>query len=500
MKRLLQLFRILITLFCVVLPLLHILFMTGIFQNKYLRVAEKNVALAIKKYQYARNMALKEQAAAQASGNSAAPPALKSDLAAPPVPADSSSEDNDGIIQDDEGIIQEGEEENFGKNFGADNFQNGGSFSQDNLPEFTGGRGHFKRNKHVDRDLTKNEHFQLLLDMADDVPNTIDGGDGKSFEEMLEFDDINAHSKEVKDGIKDDSNEPFAVQLELRKQEHRAEKQFDVDEFGEEKLEMKIQRYKERHAKRVEQKINQVENEMSGFVTNSTMPFKPRPNFGKRFNSSDYASFFSELEITKQGVLPLEDKPMMIKPDFLEWASSDDTHLPMPLKWYEDVDNPTLTGSKYILNPIDFCADRESVRMLVIVSSALWHFERRDIIRKTWGGKTGKDIKVLFHVGTDYNGDRQIQLEEEFRLNKDLVQVNIREHMSNLTNRMSDEFHWVEYYCPNVEFIMHQHDDVVPDLWGIAYGVLHSNEPFRYIGCGDIIKHPVMNRDENKLA
>ena len=131
-------------------------------------------------------------------------------------------------------------------------------------------------------------------------------------------------------------------------------------------------------------------------------------------------------------------------------------------------------------NPIDFCADRESIRMLVIVSSALWHFERRDIIRKTWAKTSGPDIKVLFHVGVDYNGDRQLQATEEFEKYKDIVQVDIGEHYTNLTDRMSDEFRWVEYFCPNVEFIMHQHDDVVPDLWSIAYGVLHSHEPFRY--------------------
>ena len=147
------------------------------------------------------------------------------------------------------------------------------------------------------------------------------------------------------------------------------------------------------------------------------------------------------------------------------------------------------------MNPVDYCADRESIRMLVIVSSALWHFKRREVIRKTWGAHTGKDIKVLFHIGTDYNGDRQKRLTEEFDKHHDMVQVEIKEHMSNLTTRMSNEYAWVEHYCPNVEFIMHQHDDVVPDLWAIAYGVLHSNEPFRYIGCSDIIRHPVMNND-----
>merc|ERR1712048_1542559 len=86
----------------------------------------------------------------------------------------------------------------------------------------------------------------------------------------------------------------------------------------------------------------------------------------------------------------------------------------MPYHWYDDINNPTLLNAKYIMNPYDFCADRESIRMLVIVSSAMWHFERRDIIRKTWGSKTGKDIKVLFHVGVDFNGDRQLQLEQGF--------------------------------------------------------------------------------------
>ena len=53
---------------------------------------------------------------------------------------------------------------------------------------------------------------------------------------------------------------------------------------------------------------------------------------------------------------------------YLEWASPGDSDLPMPLSWFNDTENKLLTHAQYVLNPIDFCADRESIRMLVIVS------------------------------------------------------------------------------------------------------------------------------------
>ena len=31
---------------------------------------------------------------------------------------------------------------------------------------------------------------------------------------------------------------------------------------------------------------------------------------------SDYASFFKDLTVSKEGILPLEAKPMMVKPDY----------------------------------------------------------------------------------------------------------------------------------------------------------------------------------------
>ena len=107
-------------------------------------------------------------------------------------------------------------------------------------------------------------------------------------------------------------------------------------------------KYKERHARRVQERVIEFENELDGNFVNSTHKFKLKERVQKRFGSDSYATFFKDLKITKEGIFPLESKPMMVKPDYLEWASADDTDLPMPLEWFDDSENQVLTHAKYV--------------------------------------------------------------------------------------------------------------------------------------------------------
>ena len=136
----------------------------------------------------------------------------------------------------------------------------------------------------------------------------------------------------------------------VRRQERRAERKFDPEniDFDPALIEVKMAKYKERHARRVQERVIEFENELDGNFVNSTHKFKLKERVQKRFESDSYATFFKDLKITKEGIFPLESKPMMVKPDYLEWASADDTDLPMPLEWFDDSENQVLTHAKYV--------------------------------------------------------------------------------------------------------------------------------------------------------
>lgn len=204
---------------------------------------------------------------------------------------------------------------------------------------------------------------------------------------------------------------------------------------------------------------------------------------------SKYAEFFKDKNVTKDGIFPLQEKHKMhpIRP-----RNSD-----IPTRFYDENNtNYSPHEYSYILNPHEFCTNVDEVFLLVMIASASWEFNRRELIRRTWAsqkGHDGEEIKYIFFVGNDHRPTNQQKLQEEFNLFGDLVEEDFDETYKNLTLKTIGQLKWVTYFCPNAKYGLHIDDDVFGQINEIST-YLQETSPTRFMGCSKVF-HPIVRRD-----
>ncbi|XP_022670683.1 beta-1,3-galactosyltransferase 1-like isoform X2 [Varroa destructor] len=90
---------------------------------------------------------------------------------------------------------------------------------------------------------------------------------------------------------------------------------------------------------------------------------------------------------------------------------------------------------------------------VAVVVTAGENFERRQVIRKTWGS----ELKTVFVLGS--NATKNPSLEKEAAKYKDIVQAGFREGYYNLTYNTITALRWISIYCPQAEYIIKGDDD-----------------------------------------
>jgi hypothetical protein len=110
--------------------------------------------------------------------------------------------------------------------------------------------------------------------------------------------------------------------------------------------------------------------------------------------------------------------------------------------------------------------NEEDVTLLIVVKSALKHFDRRNAIRKSWGfEKRFSDVVIrkVFILGncvdrTDIN-DCQDLIDDEFNRYKDIVQADFEDTYYNNTIKTMIAFKWIVEHCMRAQFILFVDDD-----------------------------------------
>lgn len=203
-----------------------------------------------------------------------------------------------------------------------------------------------------------------------------------------------------------------------------------------------------------------------------------------------YAKFFSDRNVTPDGIFPLKDR-RNITP--IRARESD-----IPERFYaRENKNFSPHDYGYILNPHEFCTDVDEVFLLVMIASASWEFKRRELIRKTWATQVGNGeiIKYLFFVGNDNRPANQQQLSKEFENFGDIIEENFDETYKNLTLKTIGQLRWVTYFCPNVKYGLHIDDDVFGAITDISTYLKQSQIPsHKFMGCSKVF-HPIVRRD-----
>ncbi|NXF55812.1 B3GN6 acetylglucosaminyltransferase, partial [Oceanites oceanicus] len=108
-----------------------------------------------------------------------------------------------------------------------------------------------------------------------------------------------------------------------------------------------------------------------------------------------------------------------------------------------------------------------NIFLLLAIKSSPVNYERREVIRKTWGQERafeGAFIRRIFLVGVSPNARDAKKLNQLLRLEQrehgDVLQWDFRDTFFNLTLKQVLFHAWLEEHCPGVRFIFNGDDDV----------------------------------------
>ncbi|XP_022197182.2 beta-1,3-galactosyltransferase brn [Nilaparvata lugens] len=137
------------------------------------------------------------------------------------------------------------------------------------------------------------------------------------------------------------------------------------------------------------------------------------------------------------------------------------------LRYYKKPDTGPINeyNFSYLYNAKGKCTmpDKEKIRLVIIVKSAIKHFKRRLVIRHSWGYEGRfSDVPVrtvfILGVGGDENLQHEVALENETF--GDIVQANFTDNYYNNTIKTMMGFKWAVLYCPNAMFYFFSDDDM----------------------------------------
>ncbi|XP_033747172.1 beta-1,3-galactosyltransferase 5-like [Pecten maximus] len=126
----------------------------------------------------------------------------------------------------------------------------------------------------------------------------------------------------------------------------------------------------------------------------------------------------------------------------------------------------------YITNPSQKCrltkhtGRADNVFILFLVKSSYRHIAQRDAIRRTWGDErymTYFKIRTIFVLGLP-PGDTDSRVNTEWRLHRDILQINFTDTYMNNTLKMMASVYWTTEFCEHAQFVIMIDDDFYVSL------------------------------------
>ena len=128
----------------------------------------------------------------------------------------------------------------------------------------------------------------------------------------------------------------------------------------------------------------------------------------------------------------------------------------------------------------ELCSSEDKLRLLVVIYSSPIHYERRKVIRRTWGRAftAYPGVRFIFLIGQSPKGLEQDIIKESQEHN-DIVQEDFVDTFQNLTVKATFMFKWITSNdCLTAKFLFKADDDtfVNPEqLWAsLEHSLLHS--------------------------
>lgn len=123
----------------------------------------------------------------------------------------------------------------------------------------------------------------------------------------------------------------------------------------------------------------------------------------------------------------------------------------------------------YLINVPDLCNGSSGLTLVILVTTAVNHFEHRQAIRETWGGyaKSQSDVRLGFIMGRPESLSEEQTVVREAMKHGDIIQEDFSDTYKNLTLKTVMLLKWAHTLCPVARFVMKSDDDMfinVPNL------------------------------------
>ncbi|XP_004404674.1 PREDICTED: N-acetyllactosaminide beta-1,3-N-acetylglucosaminyltransferase 3 [Odobenus rosmarus divergens] len=133
------------------------------------------------------------------------------------------------------------------------------------------------------------------------------------------------------------------------------------------------------------------------------------------------------------------------------------------------------------------------VFLLLVIKSSPGNYERRELVRRTWGRERqvkGVQLRRLFLVGTAPNPleARKVNrlLAMEARVHGDILQWDFYDSFFNLTLKQVLFLQWQETQCTNASFVLNGDDDVFAHTDNMV-SYLQDHDPDQHLFVGQLI-------------
>ncbi|XP_054434687.1 N-acetyllactosaminide beta-1,3-N-acetylglucosaminyltransferase 3 [Pteronotus mesoamericanus] len=143
--------------------------------------------------------------------------------------------------------------------------------------------------------------------------------------------------------------------------------------------------------------------------------------------------------------------------------------------------------------PLSKCA--QPVFLLLVIKSSPHNYERREVVRQTWGRERtvrGSRLRRLFLVGTarDPHEARKVNqlLAIEARVHGDILQWDFHDSFFNLTLKQVLFLQWQKTRCSNASFLLNGDDDVFAHTDNMV-SYLQDHDPDHHLFVGQLIQN-----------
>lgn len=116
-----------------------------------------------------------------------------------------------------------------------------------------------------------------------------------------------------------------------------------------------------------------------------------------------------------------------------------------------------LENFEFLINQETLCGKRPLI--LILIHSAPDNFQKRQVIRETWGKSVNRS-GLVFLLGTVESQALQNRLMTENNLNGDLVQGNFLDSYRNLSYKHVMGLKYFRFFCPDTMYVLKTDDDV----------------------------------------